>query len=94
MLGEQFVRLVMSFNHIVSVYEFDRHLRNPLTGLLELIEVSTRTGIAYFLGRIDREAHLHSEHFHTEDDHLNFLKNYTRITDEARRGDVTVIDNL
>ena len=76
----------VTFDHIVAVYEFDRNLRNLLTGLLELIEISTRTGIAYFLGRIDREAHLHGKHFLIEGEHSNFLKNYFRITDEARRG--------
>ncbi len=42
----------VTFDHIVSVYEFDRHLRNLLTGLLELIEISTEMAITRMDGSV------------------------------------------
>lgn len=65
----------VTFEHIFALYEFDRKLRHSLSGVLESIEISFRTHLAYEL------AHSHgplgyqqSEYFRDERYHREFLE--------------------
>lgn len=53
-----------TFSDAVSLYLFDRKLRELLVDALERIEVSLRVEVAYRLGKIDTFAHLHEQNFH------------------------------
>src|SRR5699024_4483815 len=54
----------ITFSHIFQLYEFDRRLRLLLLSQLELIEISTRTKIAYYLAhKYGSTCHLKEENF-------------------------------
>lgn len=64
-----------SFNDTYRLYEFDKKLRNSLMNILESIEVSIKTNIAYNIAnRHGAEGHVKSEIFKNEKLHSEFLE--------------------
>lgn len=64
----------VSFSDIYNLYEFDRKLRNILIPMLETIEISCRTDIAYFLAhKYGPLGYKNKENFQNEEYHASFL---------------------
>lgn len=73
----------VTFERIYEIYKFDKYLRNSLREILESIEISLRTNIAYNLSiKYGPEAHLNTSLFKNERYHNGFLK---KLQDEVNR---------
>ncbi|MCM3763178.1 Abi family protein [Alkalihalobacillus oceani] len=77
-----------SFNRIVSIYEFDKKLRNLLIGVIEEIEIAFRTHIAY------HHAHKYgpfgyedASNFLKQERHQEFLKELHELRDRNRHNE-------
>ncbi len=63
-----------TFEHVFNLYEFDRKLRHLLVGILEIIEITFRTRIAYELGHsYGTIGYQQSDRFVSEEFHKEFL---------------------
>lgn len=64
----------VSFRDIYDLYEFDKKLRNMIMGLLETIEVTFRTHIAYLIAhKYGATGYMNSENFITEKIHAEMM---------------------
>ncbi|MFX1759395.1 Abi family protein [Rhodococcus sp. As11] len=66
-----------TFDEVVGLYEFDRHLKNRMLSALERIEVAIRSQIGHTLGKRGPLAHLEAANFHPKfvesGDHMAWL---------------------
>ncbi|WJY71937.1 Abi family protein [Corynebacterium auriscanis] len=76
------------FSSVVSLYEFDRLLRNHVFAAMDTIEVAMRSRIGYALGELDETAHMELENFSNGFEHLKNLRSMLgRFTRAAERKD-------
>lgn len=72
-----------SFNDVITLYEFDRHLRLLIIDAIERVEVYTRTLITYHFGHTyGAFGHIDPINFHPKFDHAQWL---SKLEDEANR---------
>jgi len=72
-----------SFDDVITLYEFDRHLRLLVIDAIERVEVHIRTLITYHLGHTyDAFGHVDATNFHPRFDHQQWLGTLER---EAER---------
>jgi abortive infection bacteriophage resistance protein len=75
------------FSDIITLYEFDRHLRLLMIDAIERIEVHLRTSVSYQLGhKYGAFGYVNSQNFHPNFDHALWLsklkKEVTQSSDE------------
>jgi len=71
------------FEDVISLYEFDRHLRLLVIDAIERIEVYIRTLITYHLGhKYGAFGHIDPANFHSQFDHALWL---SKLENEAER---------
>ncbi|WP_211246708.1 Abi family protein [Cohnella pontilimi] len=76
-----------TFEQIFQVYEFDRKLRDLLSGILELIEISARTSIAYHMSHTYGPlCYEDSNVFEDPSRHQAFIATVSKAIEDARKG--------
>lgn len=76
-----------TFNQVFYLYEFDRKLRKLTAGLLELIEISFRTGIAYLMSNLHGQLfYLDESYFEDKLVHEKFITVMNKSIEDARNG--------
>lgn len=83
-----------SFELVVELAEFDKRLRLLALDAIETVEIAVRVAIAYRLGKLDPEAHLHAKTFDkkftspsrdgSSSKHQDWLKRFTLACDKSR----------
>lgn len=74
-----------SFRQLVALYNFDRKLRELLIGKLEMIEISFRTHIAYYLAHTYGSlGYKDPNNFRSLEHHQEFINNLDRLIHENR----------
>lgn len=72
-----------SIDQVVTLYEFDRHLRSLVMDALERIEITVRTQITYHYGhKYGAFGHTDPSNFHPQFDHTAWL---SKLENETRR---------
>lgn len=85
MVGEKF-RPGTTFNQIVQLYEFDKKLRQLVMSILEPIEITIKTQVAYLLGvKYGPLGYKNKEFFKNEPHHDGFLKKLDREIESASK---------
>jgi abortive infection bacteriophage resistance protein len=80
-----------SFDDIVSLYEFDRHLRLLVMDAIERVEVYVRTLITYYIGHTyGAFGHTDPTHFHPKFGHAHWL---SKLEEEAARSSDVFVDH-
>ena len=80
-----------TFDDVIRLYEFDRHLRLLIMDAIERIEVHIRTLITYHLGHTyGAFGHTQSSNFHPNFDHSSWL---SKLEQEAGRSSDAFIDH-
>lgn len=72
----------ISFEDIINIYVFDRHLRLIIFNIIEKIEVAIRTKIIYYYSLI-YGSHWYENPIHFKD-HQNFNKNINKLYEEIK----------
>jgi len=68
-----------TFEDIIGLYEFDKKLRHSLLDIIECIEISFRTHIAYHLAhKYGALSYLDKQHFWSEKYHAEFIEELTK----------------
>jgi len=81
----------VSFNDIYDLYEFDKKLRNMIIGLLETIEVTFRTHIAYLLAhKYGSIGYMNPKNFVSDKIHKDMIE---KINQEIDRSDEIFIEH-
>jgi len=81
----------VTFEQIQQLYEFDRQLRSLIDEALEVIEISFRSAVSYYLAqKYGRYAHEEPGRFYSRLDHSEWI---SKIHEEAERSKETFIDH-
>ncbi|MFK5891774.1 MAG: Abi family protein [Pseudomonadota bacterium] len=73
----------VSFEQVLTLYEFDRQLRSLVLDAIERVEVSIRTQITYHMAHTyGAFAHINSKNFHPNFNHAGWL---AKLEDETTR---------
>lgn len=81
-----------SFESVKAAYDFDVALRDLLTEALEIIEVDSRSVIAYIFGsKCGAYGHLDQKNFKPTFDHVDWL---THVRDEAKRSSELFVEHF
>lgn len=85
-----------TFEHIRSVYEFDRELRLWLWRMIERVELKVRTQFAYVLSTsFGPDAYMKPSYFRDAEAHKQSLKSIQKEIDRGRRqGMPCILHNL
>lgn len=79
----------VSFEQIQQLYEFDRRLRFLIDEALEVIEISFRTSLAYYLShKYGAFVHEDASKFYSGFDHVTWI---TKVHEETQRSKETFI---
>ncbi len=80
-----------SFEDVISLYEFDRHLRLVIIDAIERVEVYLRTLITYHLGHsYGAFGHTDPHNFHPQFKHTEWL---SKLEDEVKRSNDAFINH-
>jgi len=81
----------VTFEQIQQLYEFDRQLRSLIYEALEVIEISFRSAVSYYLAQKNGPyAHEEPERFYIGFDHSGWI---SKIHEDAERSKETFIDH-
>jgi abortive infection bacteriophage resistance protein len=81
----------VTFNKLLSLYEFDRKLRLLLLGALETIEIAFRSHISYeFSHKSGPLGYKDKDNFINEKFHKESLEELNRLIDKSRRGELFI----
>lgn len=80
-----------TFDDVITLYEFDRHLRLLIMDALERVEIHVRTLMTYHLGHTyGAFGHTAAENFHPKFNHADWLR---KLESEALRSSDTFISH-
>lgn len=83
-----------SFSHVVRLYEFDTKLRHLLSGLLDCIEISARTHIAYHMAHnFGPLSYMDESLFISRETHADFMKKLQDSIENARKGQELFVEH-